>query len=103
MTMLTAREDYVDLRDLDEDEEAIWRKAFEEAGIAFDPDNEPSAIADREFENHAQELAEDIGLIDGKQVDWPYRHIDWEAAAEELKMDYCDVEVEGVTYWVRAC
>lgn len=27
--------------------------------------------------------------------------IDWERAAEELRMDYTAVDFDGVTYWVR--
>lgn len=35
---------------------------------------------------------------------WPYRHItiDYEAAAEEAKQDYLEVDFDGVTYLIRA-
>lgn len=52
------------------------------------------------FETYAQELAEDIGAI-GRDLQWPLMHIDWEAAADQLKMDYTQIEFCGVTYWVR--
>jgi hypothetical protein len=34
---------------------------------------------------------------------WPWNNMtmDWEAAAEEAKADYFDVEVEGYTYFIR--
>lgn len=57
-------------------------------------------IADNHFEDYAQELAEDTGAIDRK-AKWPLTHIDWDAAAEELKYDYAEVTIAGRSYWVR--
>ncbi|KKL80296.1 hypothetical protein LCGC14_2006170 [marine sediment metagenome] len=57
-------------------------------------------IADSYFEVYAQELAEDIGAINSEAA-WPVNCIDWEEAASELKQDYCSVEYDDVTYWVR--
>lgn len=57
-------------------------------------------IRDSYFEDYAQELADDIGAIDSKQH-WPTYHIDWEAAADELRMDYSEVDFDGVTYQTR--
>lgn len=36
--------------------------------------------------------------------DWPYRHmsIDYDAAADEAKADYTEVDFDGVTYLIRA-
>ena len=58
-------------------------------------------ISDSYFPQYAQELAEDIGAVDA-DAEWPLRHIDWEAAAEELKADYFSVDFDGVEYWIRA-
>lgn len=41
-----------------------------------------------------------MGALKGA-TEWPLRHIDWDAAAEELKQDYTSVEFDGVTYWIR--
>ena len=57
-------------------------------------------INDDYFEDYAQEFAEEIGAI-GRATEWPCTCIDWEKAADELKMDYTSVEFNGVTYWVR--
>ena len=57
-------------------------------------------IRDSYFVDYARELAEDIGAID-RDAPWPARHIDWEAAADELQTDYTSVEFDGVTYWTR--
>jgi|688.fasta_scaffold89725_7 hypothetical protein len=57
-------------------------------------------IADDYLELYAQELAEDTGAIDRK-AKWPLTHIDWDAAAEELKCDYSEVTIAGKSYWIR--
>ena len=57
-------------------------------------------IRETYFEDYARELAEDIGAID-KDAAWPARHIDWEAAAQELLQDYQETDIEGTTYYYR--
>lgn len=52
------------------------------------------------FEQYAQELADDIGATNN-DLRWPYNYIDWEAAAEELSMDYTEVTFDGVEYYTR--
>ena len=52
-------------------------------------------IPEDDFEDYAMDLAEDIhGSIEG----WPFSCIDWDQAADALRMDYSSVEYEGVTY-----
>jgi len=58
-------------------------------------------IHDDYFEEYAQELAEDIGAI-GSNAPWPTHHIDWEAAADALKMDYIRIQFGDNDYWMRA-
>mgnify|MGYP001571676538 CR=1 FL=1 len=57
-------------------------------------------IRETYFTEYAQELAEDIGAI-GHELQWPLAYIDWEAAASQLKMDYTEVDFDGVTYLTR--
>lgn len=57
-------------------------------------------IADLYFEQYAEELADDIGAID-KGARWPVNHIDWKAAADDLRQDYTECEIYGVSYWYR--
>ena len=60
------------------------------------------AMIDKDdFEEYAQELAEDIGAID-RNASWPLQHIDWTAAAEALADDYTEVSYLGTDYYVRA-
>ena len=58
-------------------------------------------IRDGYFRNYAMELAESVGLW-GRTDKWPHNCIDWNRAADELKMDYATVDFRGVRYWIRA-
>jgi antirestriction protein len=58
-------------------------------------------ISDDYFEDYARELADDLGAINS-DVSWPLMYIDWEAAADSLKMDYLSVTFQGTEYWGRA-
>lgn len=57
-------------------------------------------IRDTYFEDYAQELAEDCGMVNS-DTNWPNNHIDWTAAANELLYDYTEVVFDGVTYYTR--
>lgn len=57
-------------------------------------------IRDSHFKDYAQELAEDIGAINS-DAKWPNNCIDWEKAANELRVDYSEQEVEGISYLYR--
>ena len=54
-----------------------------------------------DFEEYAEQLAEDTGAID-RNASWPLNHIDWTAAAEALSADYTEVSYQGTDYYVRA-
>lgn len=58
-------------------------------------------ISDYHFVTYAQDLAEDLYGSKIYNASWPFTHIDWERAADELQMDYTSVEFDGVTYWYR--
>ncbi len=88
-------------RDEFEDEELESLKSLAEEGEqAEDWIHGETLIADAHFEDYAEQLADDIGAIDS-DAGWPLGHIDWEAAADALKMDYFSVEFEGIEYWLR--
>jgi len=63
--------------------------------------NEPTAVPIDEFEEYAEELAGDLGCIPA-DAKWPCNHIDWKAAAEELRVDYREITFDGTTYLVRS-
>lgn len=61
-----------------------------------------TAILESDFEEYAQELAEDIGAVD-RDNSWPNYCIDWKQAARDLAMDYTSFQFEGRDYLVRSC
>jgi hypothetical protein len=93
-----------DSAELDEDEkrELADLKAFAEEAEGYVSDwiYGEQLIADHNFEDYAIEMAHDIGAVD-KDANWPTRHIDWEAAADELKQDFTSFELRGTTYCGR--
>jgi antirestriction protein len=106
----TNTDDVIDSRDviaaiesgnLDPEEQAALEKLAEEGSGSPDWTYGETLIRDSHFEDYAQELAEETGMLKEAQ-DWPLRHIDWEAAADELKLDYMSVDFDGVDYWIRA-
>jgi len=52
------------------------------------------------FTDYAQELAEETGSVN-RDARWPNNHIDWDAAADDLKQDYSTVDFEGVSFYYR--
>lgn len=66
------------------------------------PEDGVALIRESHFRNYAEQYWEDIrdtGNRTGNQ--WPYTHIDWDAAADDLRMDYTELEYDGVTYFFR--
>lgn len=56
-------------------------------------------INDDHFVEAMEELVKDIG---GLPEDIPnYLAIDWDATAENLRVDYSSVEIDGQTFWYR--
>lgn len=97
-------EDYDPADYLDEDDADLYRalKALEEeAQYSADWNSGATLINDSYFTTYAQDLAEDIGGIN-RETEWPATHIDWEAAARDLQMDYGAVDFDGVTFWIRS-
>lgn len=70
------------------------------ADYAPDWDHGATLIRDSYFKEYAQDLAEELDLINPNAA-WPATCIDWDQAACELRMDYTSVEFDGVTYYVR--
>jgi hypothetical protein len=76
------------------------RKLADEAKESPDWQHGETLIRDSYFQEYAQDLAEDCGMIP-KDNAWPCTCIDWERAARELQMDYFSVEFDGIVYWIR--
>ena len=72
----------------------------EAEGYAPDWRHGTTLINEDHFVEYAKELASDISGVNDRQ-DWPFCHIDWDAAADALKIDYTVVDFDGQTYFVR--
>lgn len=59
-------------------------------------------ISESYFTEYCEELCRDIGDIP-KELPWYIaNHIDWAGVAREIKMDYMEVDFDGVSYFIRA-
>lgn len=91
-------EDALELRDL---------RAFANEAIHYSDDWEYGAtlIRDSYFVDYIRELIDDCYELPkpAKSDAWPYRYLvmDYDAAANDAKVDYTPVDFGGVTYWVR--
>ena len=95
---LEALEEDIDAEDKEELESLVAFK--EDVGDNSEWDCGITFIDDDDFEDYARELAEDIGAIES-DTHWPATCIDWERAADELRIDYSQIELDGVTYLYR--
>lgn len=87
--------------DSDNGDELKALKALAAEGEGFsDWPHGCTLIRDSYFKDYAQEFADDIGAIT-KDASWPCTCIDWDQAADELRMDYSAIDFDGVTYWIR--
>lgn len=89
----------VDIDEAQDDLTPIKDLANEAEGYSSDWNHGEALIRDSYFEDYARQMAEDIG--GDANTNWPNCHIDWEAAAEALQMDYTQVDFDSVTYWIR--
>lgn len=103
-TLNTVRNDaYKALTDWDEENKAeldALKALVEEAeGYSEDWRHGATLVRDSYFEDYARELLEDIGDIPRNLPH--YIEIDWEATARNIRVDYTEVDFDGVSYWVR--
>ena len=89
-----------EIEEIKEELDPLVALADEAEGYSADWKYGEALIRDDYFTEYAQQLAEDIGAIQS-DMDWPASHIDWDAAADALKMDYSAVDFDGETYWIR--
>lgn len=100
-------EAFLDCEDADEpdqddiDEYRALKKLEEEASSSPDWPYGETLIRESYFQDYAEELAEDCGMVP-KNLGWPCDFIDWAAAADALKQDYYEVDFAGETYYIRA-
>lgn len=100
---LAAAQEAVEAWDADNGEELRVLRDLNEEGEAYAADWRDGAtlVRDTYFEDYARQLAEELDLVKD-DAQWPMMHIDWEAAAEALKIDYTSIDYDGEEYWVRS-
>lgn len=59
-----------------------------------------SGFAEHYAVEYAQEYASDVAGMDRAEP-WPFNHINWDDATEDLKEDYTEVEILGHTFYLR--
>lgn len=98
------------LAEWDESDDGEWlgvlRKLAKEAEDSPDWEYGETLIRESYFTDYIEELIHDCYELpeEVNSGSWPWRHmqIDYEAAAEEAKADYMEVDFDGVTYLIRA-
>lgn len=107
-----------DIEDIGDDEEAkleyleseldsyqtdleILENIKEEVGSEFE--HGESLIRDDYFTDYQKEMLIDCGMLPKDIPSFIENNIDWDAVADDLKVDYSDIEIEGETYWYRNC
>ena len=94
-------DDHVDEHEeLQEELDTLLKFREEAQSCTSEWDDGAQFIRDDYFEEYAEELAVDCGMIP-KNNNWPCTCIDWTAAAVQLQQDYSCCTLQGTTYWVR--
>lgn len=96
-------EELEDTEDADEKEELtiLETLATEASNYSSDWKYGEQLIRYSYFREYAEELADDLGLIDSNAT-WPMDCIDWDRAARELEQDYAEVMFGDVAYLIRS-
>ena len=53
------------------------------------------------FTEYCKELTHDIGAYDSNLPSYIENNIDWDGVADDLKVDYTDIDFDGETYYIR--
>lgn len=62
--------------------------------------NESTLVPESEFQDYAEALASDIGMVDTESA--IYQYVNWAKWADDLKIDYTEVDFDGNTYLIRS-
>lgn len=87
--------------EIKEELEPIKALAKEADGYAVDWDCGATLIRETYFTEYAEELCKDIGDLPSDLPWYIESHIDWDGVASDIKMDYTEVDFDGVAYLIR--
>lgn len=104
---VSAMADYEAWKNGDEGQELIKLKALADQCEGYgDWEHGEQLVNEDHFTKYIEELIDDCYELPKElsSGNWPYRHItiDYEAAAEEAKADYIEVDFDGQTFLMRA-
>lgn len=103
---------FEDIR-LDEEEIESWRDNWQTELEVIEDINElensvgsewsygVTLIDEDDFQDYCEELVSDIGDLPKDLPSYISNNIDWEGVAEDLKVDYSEVEFRGTSYLYR--
>jgi hypothetical protein len=90
----TESEDFAELKTL---------KNLEEQGKnSADWNYGETLIRESYFVEYIKEMLADCGVIPSNLPFYIENNIDWSGVAEDLKVDYMEIDFDGVTYFMRA-
>lgn len=93
------KEDFIDELETIEAIDTLEDDINSYAGDNFD--DGVQLIYHNDFEEYCQELLEDCGEIPTNLPAYIERNINWSGVAEDLKVDYAEVDYLGTTYYFR--
>ena len=100
--VIEARQNLKDWEELNLDELNALLALQDQAGGSPDWQYGEGLIRESYFTEYCEELCFDIGDIP-KELPWYIaNHIDWDGVAREIKMDYTEVDFDGVSYFIRS-
>lgn len=85
-------DEIVEITDIEKIEDEVSSSEWD-YGITFIPEDE--------FEAYCEELVKDIGDLPKNLPSYIANNIDWEGVADDLRVDYSEVEYQEVTYLFR--
>ncbi len=80
----------------------VLQKLAMEVGGSPDWTHGAQLINEAHFIEYCEELCKDVGEIPPELPWYIANHIDWESVAEEIKIDYTEVDFDGESYFIRA-
>lgn len=87
----------------DERDELVILRTLAEQGEEYAPDWRygETLIRDSYFTECCEDLCKEIGAIPENTPTFITNNIDWDGVAEDLKIDYTEIEYDDVTYLIR--
>ena len=100
--VIAAKQELKDWKDSNLDELTALIALQDEACGSPDWGYGEQLIRESYFTEYCEELCKDIGDLPQELPWYIGNHIDWEGVAREIKMDYTEVDFDGISYFIRS-